>query len=66
MPIYAGRLTIGTVYAMMTIQPEKRPEEPSPAMARPTIKAFEVGAAPHTAEPTSKMSIEVRKTHLME
>jgi len=54
------------VYAMMTIQPEKRPEEPSPAMARPTIKAFEVGAAPHTAEPTSKMSIEVRKTHLME
>jgi len=51
---------------MMTRVPEKMPAEPMPAMARPTIRATEVGAAPQTAEPTSKMKIEIRKTRLME
>ena len=51
---------------MMTRAPEKIPAEPTPAMARPTIRAAELGAAPQTAEPTSKIPMEVRKTVLME
>ena len=45
--------------------PEKIPAEPRPAMARPTIRAVELGATPQTREPTSKMPMPTRKTHLM-
>lgn len=44
---------------MMT-EPEKIPAEPSPAMARPMIKAVEFGAAPHTADPISKIPMAIR------
>jgi hypothetical protein len=43
----------------------KTPAEPSPAIARPTIKAFDVGATPHSSEPNSKSAIAERKTTLM-
>ena len=33
------------------------PEPPSPAIVLPTISAFMFGAAPQTAEPTSKSTI---------
>lgn len=33
----------------------KMPAEPTPATARPMMSAVEVGAAPHTADPISKM-----------
>ena len=49
---------------MMTIAPEKMPEEPVPATARPTMKTVELGAAPQIAEPISKSPIAKRKTHL--
>ncbi len=45
----------------MSRQPEKMPAEPRPAMARPTMKAVELGAAPQMAEPVSKIIIERRK-----
>lgn len=44
--------------------PDMMPADPSPAMARPMMKAGEVGAAPHTAEPTSNRKMAVRKTDL--
>jgi hypothetical protein len=51
---------------MMTVAPEKIPADPMPAMARPTMKALELGAPPHRAEPTSKMRIARRKMVLVE
>lgn len=45
----------------MTTVPEYIEADARPAIARPTISATDVGAAPHTAEPTSKMTIEMRK-----
>ncbi len=48
----------------MTRAPEKIPDAPRPATARPTIRAFEVGAAPQTVEPISNMQIAVRNTDL--
>ena len=48
----------------MTIAPEKIPDEPVPATARPTMKAVELGAAPHNRDPTSKRQMAQRKTHL--
>jgi len=41
------------------------PEEPTPAIALPMIKAVEVGAAPQTTLPISKIAMEVKNTHLM-
>lgn len=49
---------------MMMIAPEKIPEHPDPAIARPTINTTEFGAAPHMADPISKMAKDYRKTFL--
>lgn len=40
------------------------PALPRPAIARPTMKATELGAAPQMAEPISKSPMETRKTPL--
>jgi hypothetical protein len=45
---------------MMIKAPEKMPAEPNPAIARPMIKAVELGDTPQTKEPTSKIPIAVR------
>lgn len=45
---------------------EKTPAELRPAMALPTIKAGEFGAAPQTTDPTSNNAMAVRKTHFSE
>jgi hypothetical protein len=50
----------------ITVEPEKMPAEPVPAMARPMIKATDVGAAPQRVEPTSKIPMEMRKTSFVE
>lgn len=60
MPVKIGLLTKGTAYAMMTRAPEKIPADPTPAIARPMMRATEVGAAPQTTEPISKMKIADR------
>ncbi len=49
---------------IMIMAPEKMPEEPLPAIARPTMNAVEFGAAPHIADPISKTAMEERKTFL--
>jgi hypothetical protein len=51
---------------MMMMAPEIIPAEPNPAMARPTMNTVELGAAPQSAEPTSKMAMAARKTHFGE
>ena len=45
--------------------PDMIPEEPKPAMARPTMKEVELGAAPQMADPTSKRKTADRKTALI-
>jgi hypothetical protein len=59
-----GLFGSGTVCTMMIIAPEKIPDDPIPAMARPIMKALEFGAAPQMAEPISKSPIVERNTHL--
>lgn len=46
--------------------PDWTPPAPSPAMARPTINATELGAAPQMADPTSNSTTAVRNTVLTE
>ena len=60
--VYMGLLRRGTSGSMIMADPEKMPAAPRPAIARPTMKAIELGAAPQTAEPISKMIMENRKT----
>lgn len=45
--------------------PSWTPAAPKPAIARPIIKAIELGAAPQIADPTSNRATEKRKTALM-
>ena len=49
----------------ITMAPDMMPADPSPATARPMMKATEVGAAPQMAEPISNSAMAVRKTALM-
>lgn len=61
-----GRFARGTICAMIIVVPEKIPAEPIPAIARPTTKAFEFGAPPQSADPTSNMVIAIRKIVFVE
>jgi hypothetical protein len=45
----------------IVIPPVKMPADAKPVMARPIMKATEVGAAPHRAEPASKMTREMTR-----
>ena len=53
-PIYMGRSCIEVVPASKVITPTYIPDPPTPAIALPTIKASMFGAAPQSADPTSK------------
>lgn len=64
--VYIGRCRSGTVSAIIIKAPEYIPAQPAPAMARPIIKASEVGAAAHTSDPSVKMATADRNTHLTE
>ena len=66
MDVNIGRLRRGMSGSMIIMPPEKMPADPRPAIARPIMKAVELGAAPQRADPTSKITIEIRKTHLVE
>jgi hypothetical protein len=46
---------------MITITPENMPADPRPAIALPRMNANEFGAAPHIADPTSKMKRQTKK-----
>lgn len=51
---------------MINIAPEKIPADPMPETARPTIRVVELGAAPQSTEPSSKMATATRNTSLTE
>lgn len=50
----------------MIMAPPNIPADPKPAIARPTMKAVDVGAAPHTTDPSSNRPMAAKKTHLGE
>lgn len=52
----AGCLSRGTMDDMIVIDPFIRPDEPMPAIALPTMNMGDDWAAPHSADPTSKMA----------
>lgn len=64
MPIMAGRDSIGATCATAVVAPVNKPADPAPAIARPTIKAVDVGATPHISDPISKIDNAARKTIL--
>lgn len=45
--------------------PDRTPPAPRPAIALPSIKAIEVGAAAQSAEPVSNMTMDVKNVALM-
>lgn len=62
-PVYIGRFRSGTECARMIKAPEKIPAHPKPAIARPTMRAFEVGETPQTKDPSSNIPIAAKNTH---
>lgn len=65
-PMYVGLFLKGALAAMISKAPENRPAEPKPAIALPTIKATEVGAAPQIALPTSNQNRAIMNTNFVE
>jgi hypothetical protein len=64
--VKTGRLRRGMSGSMIIIPPEKMPADLRPAMARPIMKAAELGAGAQSADPASKITIESRKPHFVE
>ena len=48
------------------MKPALMPALPNPAIARPVMKALDVGDVAQINEPTSKMRIETKNTFLIE
>lgn len=65
-PVNTGLFLKGTNGSRIIVLPENTPADADPAMARPTMSAAEVEAAPHTADPISKMIREMINTHFVE
>lgn len=63
-PIHFGRDLSGVTLTRRTTAPVIMPAAPIPAIARPKIKAMELGAAPQIALPISKMPMMMRKMYL--
>ncbi len=49
-----------------SVNPEKIPALPNPAIARPTMSAIEFGAAAQMRLPSSKIPIAAKKVHFIE
>jgi len=64
MPRNSGLFDGAAVNPMIVKQPAAAPAAPMPAMARPTMKVDEFGAAPQMRLPSSKIKIEKRKAVL--
>jgi hypothetical protein len=59
MPVNIGRLSSGAEWEIMISAPEKMPAHPTPAIARPTMRAVEVGATPQIRDPSSNIKMAV-------
>jgi len=62
--VYSGLLVRGTLLAIRINTPLMIPHAPPPAIARPRISTGELGLIPQRREPSSKMPMDMRKTHL--
>jgi hypothetical protein len=58
-----GLLCIGTAPATIVRAPLDIPEDPIPAIARPTMSIFDEVATPQIKEPSSKTAKKPRNTH---
>ena len=63
-PISTGRFFGSALKATMLVPPTDMPAPPTPAMARPTIRAVLFGAMPQIRLPTSKINTEMMKVIL--
>lgn len=59
-----GRVASGMVDVIKMMAPAMMPALPIPAIARPMMKATELGAAPHRADPISKIKMRTKNTYL--
>ena len=64
--VATGRFRSGISGSVIIVPPEKTPADPRPAIARPIMKAVELGAAPHSVEPTSKIRSETKNVYFVE
>lgn len=55
----------GNIAEMIVKAPFPMPEAPTPATALPTMNMVDDWAAPHNADPTTKMKKKDKKVHLM-
>ena len=58
-----GLFSNGAAAEMIVRAPEVNPADPIPAMALPTIRAFEEGAVAHTSDPSSKRARNAKKVY---
>ena len=65
-PVHLGLSCNGTRRLISKKTPVPMPAPPIPVMARPTIKALELGAEAQTMDPISKMATRVISNHLVE
>lgn len=61
--MYSGRFSSLDVYVMTVIAPWMSPAAPVPAMALPSMKAAEVGAAAHNVEPAMEALVDESLGH---
>jgi hypothetical protein len=61
-----GLLCIGTAPATIVKAPLAMPDDPIPAIARPTMSILDGVATPHIKEPSSKTAKKPRNTHYTE
>jgi hypothetical protein len=55
--------SLGAEFARMVKPPPRIPPPPIPAIARPIMRAADVGATPQIREPISKIMIKVKKVY---
>jgi hypothetical protein len=66
MPLYSARFERGITTAIIDKQPEKMPEAPAPATARPIINIFELIATPQRRDPSMKIPMKAKNIRLRE
>ena len=65
-PLYLGRDCSGTMMLISMKAPHAIPAPPIPAIARPTMRALEVGAVAQTIDPVSNTATSMKRTDFAE
>lgn len=64
-PMKSACFRVGRTVEMVVMAPLASPAEPTPAITRPMMNIGDDLAAPHMADPTSKITKKTRKVHCM-